>query len=293
MFVSVLVSCLFMLGAPRQLSDTPRRTLQYDLGAFDLRLAHFQKIRESNPIIVVGPSYAFSIGKSAEVANLGLTAAPISEVSAILEKYCRKTDRIVYAVTLRDVRTRNKPPRPATRSQIARNIELSRTIFRARFGKELKREVPVPTSEEREVFRSAAGETHASIRASVHLINHISTIRRRGTIDVERFVLLQRKYPNMIVLLSPTIPLVRQPETCRFAERINHVIDLEIALKGALREEGVQVIDFSHAFEASQFLDYYHLDPAARRVVRERLVDQYALVISKKSDRSSSPLSSL
>lgn len=153
-------------------------------------------------------------------------------------------------------------------------------LFRVWLGKKQKRKIPTPTSEEREVFRSAAGETHASIRRAFMTINHLSTIKR-GPIDVERFALLQRKYPNMIVLLSPTVPLTPQPKMCNFSGKLNRVIDLEIELKDALRENGVQVIDFSHAFDASQFLDYYHLEPEALVILRERMVDQYGSMISE------------
>ena len=64
--------------------------------------SYLQSSKTSPQAVMAGPGYAVALKEFGPIYNIALGGTGQSEIAAIIRKYCRKTDRILYAVTIWD-----------------------------------------------------------------------------------------------------------------------------------------------------------------------------------------------
>jgi hypothetical protein len=106
---------------------------------------------------------------------------------------------------------------------------------------------------------------------NVPLTRSINKLAR--PIDIAPLHEIQRINPNTVFILAPVLPLAKIDDDSDFGELINRIVSNQRSLEQSLTDSGLHFINLSRAVPASMLLDYDHLAPEGRRIVRRLLSD--------------------
>ncbi len=213
------------------------------VGSWEICVADFNKrvkLYASDPTkpVVVGSSYVVFLREIPDMHNLGLISARPAEIDFIVRRYCQPDQRIFYLLTLREWWKMPSPFRHELRGRLLQNIIFARSAMRR-----ITR-IPKPKWTSNFVEQSA----------------HVD-------IDIGYLVRLQKDFPNIVFVLSPTRPLSQSDATERRAAA------KERELRVAMSNAGLTAYDLSSVLPSGFFTDYLHLTGPGNKILRSKLTE--------------------
>jgi len=297
-FLPVLL-CLVSLY-PIKADNYPQPSYPWLIADFHERLQSYLQSQRALPqAVLVGPSYVSVLREFEPVYNIGLSGAGQCETLAIVRKYCREDDRILYAVTIWDfMRESSELLNQAVYDSWRRLFLLHEQISPSKGPPEevwldsYWRSIKVWTNEIDMVANAAASkgidhDGHTLILLIKQLKHSMPRINRAFDSawepDLSRYHELHRQFPNMVFVMFPSMPFGPiEPARTELAHTINIALDAKAKLKKAFEESGLPYVDCS---QPELLGDLFHSTPEGNDLLRERLTQ---IIAKRASDQLTS-----
>jgi len=261
------------------------------LADFHERLQFYlQSPKDRIQTVLVGPSYAVALGEFASVFNLGLVGSTQSEIAAIVSNYCRKTDRILYGVTIWDFMIDSSlVGREAMYDSYRRVFLLRERIGPIKSGPIVLdvywSRMEISDSEFAMVAEALASNGVAHDSATLTLL--IKRIKHYGPKihrnfgakwepDLSPYHALHKEFPNIIFIMFPSIPLAPiESADNMLAHTINTALAAKTKLKIATEQSGLPYVDCS---QPELLDDLFHSNDQGKSILREKIAQINTLI---------------
>jgi len=287
-FLVGLPTLLWPVSFYRPTPDNYRRgSYPYYLADFDKRVeAYRRSSTHMSQSVLVGPSYAVSLGEFGSVYNLGSIGATQCEIAAIIKSHCRNSDHIFYALTVWNFMLDSTLVRRQSTSKAYRRLFLlkeqvtpSRIIPGRPWSALYFNSIKFSEEEFESVLEAlrAAGKTNSLATTGVLIkrIKHYESMVKRAFHEnwkpnLTPYHHLYKEFPNLVFVIFPSVPLAPiSPADSDLALTINTLIDAKGALHSAVENSGLPYLDLS---EPELLSDMFHSTPEGIEILRERLL---------------------
>ena len=289
-FAAAIVAFYFATGplirnmtSHKRLPSTPLNIL----AGFESRLYEYGKSdKRKRDIVIVGPSYAASIGNAQGVYNLGLISGYPKETEYVIERYCRPEDQILYIVNLHEAfnwDAKSKILRREVRNRVARRLTIFRTLLKVQIHRlsGQRTRTAKRAGLKKHVF-STEDLRHAmnNPRATERMLRQFEMAVRVGRYGpclpdglAKRYSELLQKYSNITYVFLPIIPDLRYDSNDESLNRaVRAMVSLEKRLIEKLAANGIDYVDLRDlGLENMDYVGIFHLTKEANRRILEHL----------------------
>jgi len=251
---------------------------------------YLQSPKDRVQTVLVGPSYAVALGEFASVFNLGFVGSTQSEIAAIVSNYCRKTDRVLYAVTIWDFMIDSSLVGREAMHDSYRRLFLLRERIRPEKSGPMVLDVywskmEVSDSEFAMVAEALAenGVAHdpATLMLLIKRIKHYGPKIHRNfgakwEPDLSPYHALHKEFPNIIFIMFPSIPLAPiESADSMLAHTINAALAAKTKLKMASEQSGLPYVDCS---QPELLDDLFHSNDQGKSILRGKIAQINTLI---------------
>lgn len=219
--------------------------LEYHLVDYHKR---WRRYRSQHPTcyVIVGSSYASEIGELPNIYNLACAGTRVQEHKAVISKYCRQEDTIVYYLTMHDLLPGDSPPESLVTNRFSRSKMILSGLAERAVGLESVRGI----------FDQKKG------RADSAPIEFRRKPRSRGdsamrTEELESLVSIR---PRIILVLAPV----------QLGDE--YAVNLNAQFEEKVEELGLPYLNLSKRISDENFRDVVHLTEAGNQIVRDELM---------------------
>jgi len=264
-----------------RLSSIPENTWLFRIADLEQRLCRYRFSGSPTPVII-GSSYSSQLGEFGAVKNLAVRASNVNDHEALM-RLCRHEDTILYLCSIRESLVRNEDAHDfITRRWVRKQIILKQLLLG--IFDELE-----PDSEGSDAKFQRSDPEYSVLCDSIG-IDDLSAFRKEYVlwqircltvpsedigeqrVDVAPFARLCELFPNMVIVLHPSLPLKEVPNTSRFAQEINSVVQYQAEWESKMMQSGLPVYNLSSAVPAQHFVDLSHLTDSGQLILKEEIL---------------------